>query len=329
MRRIANAAHDTGRRFALWFEPERVNSSTSYWSTALSNGWLLGTENTHRLLNFGNSAAWNDMYNKISTRITDWDIDIYRHDFNYPWTLTSWRNGEASDRQGIREIKHIMGLYAFFDTLHDDHPGLIIDSCAGGGRRLDFEMMRRSICTWRSDILYGNFDAVQCHMYGISYWLPSMGYAVNQAHEYNLRSGMGFGFGFAPNYYEAGFSWSGSSTLLSDLKQVEHCYTGDYYSLPPDSYSTLDTVWLAWQFNQPNMDEGIVQAFRRANNTESSKNFKLFGLDANATYHVWSLMGYGQTSTINTNYSGQYLMETGLTLSADASRAYLIRYQKN
>ena len=327
MKPIADKAHATGRKFLLWFEPERVHSASSYWNTASSNGWLLGSNTTQKLLDFGNSSAWTDMYNKISTRITNWDIDIYRHDFNLADAANCWSYNESWDRLGIHEIKHIMGLYAFFDELLDDHPGLIIDNSAGGGQRLDFEMMRRSICTWRSDILYSNFDAVQCHTYGVSYWLPTMGYAVNQAHEYNLRSGIGFGFGFSPNYYEAGFSWTGSSTLLSELKQVEPCFIGDYY--PLTSYSTADTVWQAWQFNRPDMDEGIVQAFRRQQNGESSKNIKLVGLDANATYHVWNLPGYNQTSTINENRSGQYLMETGLTLSADQSRAYLLRYQKN
>ena len=37
-------------------------------------------------------------------------------------------------------MKHIEGLYAFLDYLLAHKPSLVIDNCAGGGRRLDFEM---------------------------------------------------------------------------------------------------------------------------------------------------------------------------------------------
>ena len=34
-----------------------------------------------------------------------------------------------------------MGLYEYFDALRREHPHLIIDSSASGGRRIDFEML--------------------------------------------------------------------------------------------------------------------------------------------------------------------------------------------
>jgi len=37
-------------------------------------------------------------------------------------------------------MKHIEGLYSFLDYLLAHKPSLVIDNCAGGGRRLDFEM---------------------------------------------------------------------------------------------------------------------------------------------------------------------------------------------
>jgi len=32
-----------------------------------------------------------------------------------------------------------------------DHLALLIDNCASGGHRIDFEMLRRSVVLWRSD----------------------------------------------------------------------------------------------------------------------------------------------------------------------------------
>ena len=55
-----------------------------------------------------------------------------------PWL--HWNFNESATRSGINEMKHIEGLYAFLDYLLEHKPSLVIDNCAGGGRRLDFEM---------------------------------------------------------------------------------------------------------------------------------------------------------------------------------------------
>ena len=43
--------------------------------------------------------------------------------------------------QEHHKIRYIMGLYEYFDALRREHPHLIIDSSASGGRRIDFEML--------------------------------------------------------------------------------------------------------------------------------------------------------------------------------------------
>ena len=119
-------------------------------------------------------------------------VDIYRHDFNlYP--LHYWRSGEAPDRQGINEIRYITGLYDFFDALAADHSHLLIDSCASGGRRLDFEMQRRSLALWRSDLCWEP-TAEQCMTYALSLWMPLHGVGSISLQPYDFRSGMGSTF---------------------------------------------------------------------------------------------------------------------------------------
>ena len=43
------------------------------------------------------------------------------------------------------------GYLAFWDELRRRHPGLLIDTCASGGRRNDLETLRRAIPLWRAD----------------------------------------------------------------------------------------------------------------------------------------------------------------------------------
>ena len=71
-----------------------------------------------------------------------------------------WDAADAPDRVGISEIKHITGLYAMWDALIARHPGLLIDNCSSGGRRIDLETISRSMPLWRSDLqCWPNFNA--------------------------------------------------------------------------------------------------------------------------------------------------------------------------
>ena len=55
-------------------------------------------------------------------------------------------------------------------------------------------------------------------------------------------------------------------------------FYGDFWPLTP--YSLENNVWMAWQFDRPEAGEGVVQAFRRAENGDESATFRLRGLDA-------------------------------------------------
>jgi alpha-galactosidase len=54
--------------------------------------------------------------NYISDFLKKEGIDVYRQDFNIDPKIY-WSLNDAPDRIGITEIKHIEGLYAFWDSL--------------------------------------------------------------------------------------------------------------------------------------------------------------------------------------------------------------------
>ena len=91
----------------------------------------------------------------------------------------------------MKEIRHIEGLYAFWDYLLERFPGLLIDNCASGGRRLDLETIKRSAPLWRSDYYhYDDPDGYQCHNFGLSFFLPFHGTGILQTDPYSFRSSM-------------------------------------------------------------------------------------------------------------------------------------------
>jgi alpha-galactosidase len=126
----------------VWFEPERVRPGTQIFNE--HPGWLLKLQgNDNYLFDLGNPEARLWLTNHISDIIKNEGIDYYRQNFNmYPYPY--WNEYDKTGRIGIHEIRHIEGLYAFWDSLLIRFPNLLIDNCASGGRRIDLETTSRS-----------------------------------------------------------------------------------------------------------------------------------------------------------------------------------------
>jgi alpha-galactosidase len=155
----------------LWFEPERVFRET--WIDREHPDWVLRLPgNPNGLLNLGNEEALTWLTDYLSEMIKREGISVYRQDFNMD-PLPYWRSADPPDRQGITEIRYVEGLYRLWDELLRRNPGLIVDNCASGGRRIDLETISRSVMLWRTDYQYYEPNGQQCHTYGISFYLPT------------------------------------------------------------------------------------------------------------------------------------------------------------
>ncbi len=325
---VADAAHSHGYRFLLWCEPERVMPDT--WLFDNHPEWLLTPANLpkglqyhekdgFRLLDLGNPEALDWTKKTFSQLIDELGLEIYRQDFNIA-PLYYWRNNEPEDRQGMNEIRHIMGLYDFYDTLLREHPGLIIDTCASGGRRIDFEILRRSLILFRSDCVW---EPVGMHSmaYGISSWLPITGVGAVSADPYDFRSGWGTHLTLALDYYKNPDIWKPAKAQLALYQKIRHLFTADYYPLTP--YSLDGDKWISWQFNDPAEHEGMVQAFRRDRCESDTLIVKLKALDSATTYTVINL-----DTDESITKTGMDLMKDGLPMKAPTKPAALIyQYQ--
>jgi len=323
IRAVSDYVHTKNAKLIVWFEPERVMPGT--WLAQNHPEWLLGG----KLLNLGNPAAWQWLVGHVDRLITEQGIDLYRQDFNMS-PLTYWRQNDAPDRQGITENLHVQGYLAYWDELLRRHPGMLIDSCAGGGRRNDLETLRRAVPLLRSDYqaFDGNPDYAlgnQCHTYGLSSWIPYYGQGVyaNASHfVYSVRSHLSPSFCIAVDVRKAGIDWDLYRRLVAEWRQVADSFLGDFYPLTP--YSLGEDCWMAWQFDRPAQGAGVVQAFRRAASADESVQLKLRGLEAKSVYLVRNLDEAGATQL-----TGQELSEPGLrVVMRDRPNAAIITYQK-
>ena len=356
LRPISDAAHAKGMKFLLWFEPERAVVGTPL--TIQHPDWFIGEVTTHfegntarplvkfRMFDFGNPAAREFMIDSISDLIDKEGIDVYRQDCNFG-LAPFWEQADTSDRQGITQIRYAEGLLAFWDGLRRRHPQLILDIV----QRADLETISRAVDLSRADYpVSPDADPIgaQVSTEGLAYWRPHFGtlLQVRPSDTYHFRSGMAPGLAFAlfnvagypnqvGNFIPADFPYDWMRTMVAQLKLVRPYYYGDYYPLLPCSLNSDCNTdpskersaafeWAAWQFNRPELGDGMIQAFRRDEDTETSKNLVLRGLDPAATYEVTDL----ETKTAK-RISGKDLMRSGLPVDIATKRsAVIILYKK-
>ena len=290
---LSDALSELGMGLILWFEPERV-----YQGTRLDRehpDWIIALpDSPNRLLDLGNPEARKWLTDYVSEMIEREGIAIYRQDFNMD-PMPYWRSRDEPDRIGITEIRHVEGLYAFWDELLERHPDLIIDNCASGGRRIDLETISRSIPLWRTDYQYYEPNGYQCHTYGLSLFLPISGTASGQPDIYSFRSSMNAAIVLGWNPKDPDFPAETARRLVSEYKRLRPLFHGDFYPLTP--YSTKDDVWMAYQFHREDLGEGMVLAFRRPESEVGEMVLRLRGLDPEKAYEVvYEDLGAGQTA---------------------------------
>jgi len=225
------------------------------------------------------------------------------------------------DRQGITEIKHITGYLAFWDELRRRHPDLLIDTCAAGGRRNDLETLRRSAPLWRSDYSRDPIGS-QCQTYGLSSWVPYYGTGAHEDDLYFLRSAMAPFMNMTWDMKKK-HNYPLLRRFMKQWRDIAGNCLGDYY--PLTSYSLEDDVWMAWQFDRPDLGEGMVQVFRRSDSPFKTAVFKLQGLDASIVYKIINMDSPDKTIEM----TGEQLMKSGLKVAIEqAPQAVILVYMK-
>jgi alpha-galactosidase len=322
LRAVSDYAHSKGVNIVTWFEPERVQPGT--WLYENHHEWLIGPEGQQKLFNFGNPQALQWMTDHVDQLIKEQGIDLYRQDFNTE-PLSYWRGNDTPDRQGITENKYVSGYLAYWDELRRRHPNMLIDSCAGGGRRNDLETMRRAVPLTRSDYLLeiepGEPLSQQSQTYGIALWIPYFGTGINGRDAYTFRSQMCPALAGSWDMRHKDFDYDEMRRLIGQWRAVANYFYGDYY--PLTRYSLDNNVWLAWQFDRQDLAEGMIEAFRRSGAPYDCARFQLKGLDPDRRYSVTDLDR--QTTA---EYPGRELMEKGLQIQlVDRPASALLVYK--
>jgi len=339
LRPISDRAHELGMKFLFWMEPERAQPETEWGRTHPElflrhpdenildqEPWINGL-----LLNLGDPRAVDLAFEKISSLITEFNADIYRQDFNTK-PLNYWYAADAPDRVGMTEIRYIEGLYDLWDRILAAHPGLVIDNCASGGRRIDLETMRRSIVLWRSDA--GDVDgkalpkmniANQIQCWGLGHWIPDHNGPIRTFDAYAIRSALSTGFmayRVLPEN-EQDPEYADALAAVAENKRLRPLLAEERIGLiAPD---LEQEAWAAFQHHRRSDASGIIVALRGPGADADTVTLRPEYIDVRGNYQVTRWDDYVASSPVN--ISGAEFKELVVTIAQTRS-SVLVEYQR-
>ncbi|OPZ26918.1 MAG: Alpha-galactosidase [Lentisphaerae bacterium ADurb.BinA184] len=311
---VAARGAQGGVGFGLWFEPERAALTSRL--ARQHPEWMLGATRDHTAMAATVGVRHVSLLVDLGLReVQDWLIGLvdtyvaqgmrwFRHDFNLD-PLDLWRAADPPRRRGITEIRYIEGLYRILDEIHRRHPGLYIEGCASGGRRIDLETISRNHGYWATDMMCGTPEPMQAHVWGFNHYLlanwhntvlqtPNAPVADTPANRYAFFSFLGGAPCLAFDLRSPQLDTVLGRRWLELFRQIRHLFMGDFY--PLTACSLAPDRWLASQFHRPDLDEGVVVAFRRPHSPDGHARFPLGGLRPEGRYRLLDCLGGGETA---------------------------------
>ncbi|MDE3106341.1 MAG: alpha-galactosidase, partial [Acidobacteriota bacterium] len=322
---LIDKVHGLGMDFGLWVEPEMVNPNSDLYRK--HPDWVLNfagrprTEQRNQLvLNLARQDVRDYVFSFLDDLLNHNQIAFLKWDYNRNWSEPGWP-AVAPDEQKQVYVAYIRNLYSILDELRAKHPDVEIESCSGGGGRVDLGILQRTDEVWPSDNT-DPFDRLRIQD-GFTYaytpgvmmaWVTdSPGWTNNRTTSvaYRFLSSMqgSLGVGANLNHWNAE-DFATAKQLIDAYKGIrETVQHGSLYRLisPRDGseQSVTESVSL-------DRKQGVVFAFLHS----SAMNYPfprvyLRGLDPHATYKVTSIWGNLAKDT-PAEASGAYWMAHGV-----------------
>ncbi|MEL7274196.1 MAG: alpha-galactosidase [Pseudomonadota bacterium] len=243
---------EKGMEFGLWVEPEMVNpKSTLYknhpdWVLKL-DPYPLMTGRNQFVLDLTNTDVTDYLYERLASLLNEYRISYLKWDMNRDLVLPGDRTGNAAVHRQTSE------LYRLIDRLRTGFPHVEIESCASGGGRVDYEILKRTHRFWTSD----SNDAVERTRIqnGFSYFLPPevMGSHIGPAWCHTS------GRGFHPHFRAlvASYGHMGLELDLTKIDENDRAIFADAVA----RYKNDRTLWHTGTYHRIHtVDEALIGA---------------------------------------------------------------------
>jgi len=152
---LIDKVHGLKMSFGLWVEPEMVNPDSDLYRQ--HPDWVLNFPDRQRslgrnqlVLNLARQDVRDYVFNALDKLLTENDIQFLKWDYNRNWSEPGWPQVAPEDQQKVY-VTYVQNLYDIMRRLRERHPGVEIESCSGGGARVDLGVMGLTDEVWPSD----------------------------------------------------------------------------------------------------------------------------------------------------------------------------------
>lgn len=210
-----------GMQFGLWFEPEMVNPDSDL--ARAHPEWILATGGRlpiparfQQVLDLTHTGAYAHVRDQILAILAAYPIDYIKWDFNRDLIEA----GHSPRGQAAYHAQTV-ALYRLLDEIRAAHPDLEIESCAGGGGRVDLGILTRTDRVWASDCI-DPLERQQIEA-GTALLLPPevvgshiaspVSHTTGRAHALDFRAGTAF-------FSHLGIEWDLTAASTADLDRL-------------------------------------------------------------------------------------------------------------
>jgi len=144
-----------GMDFGLWFEPEMVNPDSDLYRS--HPDWVMNFSGRPRsesrnqlILNMARDDVKEYIFVALDKILTENNIKFIKWDMNRHFSEPGWPDVPVAEQKEIW-VKYVNNVYEIIDRLRARHPSLQIESCSGGGGRVDLGILERVNQVWTSD----------------------------------------------------------------------------------------------------------------------------------------------------------------------------------
>lgn len=314
-----------GMDFGLWVEPEMVNADSDLYRQ--HPDWVIRFPDRPRselrnqmVLNLARTDVKEYIFGVLDKLATENNVRYFKWDMNRAVSEPGWPELPAAEQRRLW-VDYVRNLYEILDRLRARHPNLEIESCSGGGGRVDLGILQRVDEVWPSDNTEA-FDRLRIQEgFSQAYAPKIMSAWVTDVPNMNGRStplafrfltAMQGALGIGANLNRWTEQDSAVATKMIALyKRIRATVQmGDLYRL---SSPRLNDV-TANQYVSADGKQAVVFAFRHSQEyNTAAPAIRLRGLDERAVYRVEGVDG--KLLDRQPELSGAYLMRAGINVN--------------
>ena len=143
---LIDKVHSLGMDFGLWVEPEMVNPDSDLYRE--HPDWVLNFPGRPRMeqrnqlvLNLARPDVRAFVFGFMDELLTENDINYIKIDYNRNWSEPGWDQLPAAEQKRVY-VDFVQNMYGILAELRKRHPNLEIETCSGGGGRVDLGILR-------------------------------------------------------------------------------------------------------------------------------------------------------------------------------------------